>query len=112
MSPVSLLVYPLASLLDSYEMLVMALEASVEVLNMENVIEQLLHEERKMKDEDQGSTSAATPQEVMSVKHKESPDVTFVINLGINSKSVICMNKKRSWDWKADRLVIRRWSIK
>ena len=42
-------VYLLASLLDSYNVLVTALEASAEVPKMEVVTERLLHEERKMK---------------------------------------------------------------
>ena len=42
-------VYLLASLPDSYEMLVTALEANTEVPNMETVIERLLHEEQKLK---------------------------------------------------------------
>ena len=40
-------IYLLASLPDSYEMLVTALEANTEVLNVETVIEWLLHKERK-----------------------------------------------------------------
>lgn len=43
-------VYLLASLPDSYNMLVTALEASADVPAMEVVTERLLHEERKMKD--------------------------------------------------------------
>ena len=40
-------VYLLASLPESYEMLVAALEANTEVPSMETVIEQLLHKEQK-----------------------------------------------------------------
>ena len=40
-------VYRLASLPESYEMLVAALEANTEVPSMETVIEQLLHKEQK-----------------------------------------------------------------
>ena len=43
-------VHLLASLPGSYNMLVTALEASVEVLKIEVVTEQLLHEERKLKE--------------------------------------------------------------
>ena len=43
-------VHLLASLPDSYNMLVTALEASADVPQMEVVIERLLHEERKQKD--------------------------------------------------------------
>ena len=61
----------LAKLHDSYEMLVAALEARVEVLIMETAIEWLLHEKWKMKEKDQGSTSVASPQEVISARHKK-----------------------------------------
>ena len=65
-------VYLLASLPDSYEMLVTALEASENVPTMETVIERLLHEERKRKEKDQGTSSAASPcEEVMTVKYKK-----------------------------------------
>ena len=50
-------VYLLASLPDSYEMLVTALEANTDVPSMETVIERLLHEEQKLKDKNQGSLS-------------------------------------------------------
>ena len=51
-------VYLLASLPDSYEMLVTALEASDSVPTMEIV---RLHEERKRKEKDQGTSSAVSP---------------------------------------------------
>ena len=44
-------VYQLASLPDSYEMLVTALEVNTEVQNMKTVIEPLLHEEQKLQKE-------------------------------------------------------------
>ena len=94
-------VYLLASLPDSYEMLVTALEASVEVPNMETAIEWLLHEERKMKEKDQRSISAATPQEVMSVRHKKRGLRCYFCNkLGHKQQNcyMICTNEKRSWD--------------
>ena len=53
-------VHLLASLPDSYGVLVTALEASSEVPKMEVVTERLLHEERKQKEKDsQGSSSKA-----------------------------------------------------
>ena len=65
-------VYLLASLPDSYEMLVTALEANTEVPNMETVIERLLHEERKIKEKDQGSLpSGDSKEEAMTLKHKK-----------------------------------------
>ena len=64
-------VYLLASLPDSYEMLVTALEANTEVPNMEIVIERLLHEERKRKEKDQGSLPPVdSKEEAMTLKHK------------------------------------------
>ena len=56
-------VYLLASLPDSYEMLVTALEANKDVPNMETVIERLLNEEQKMKEKDQGSLSTGEVRE-------------------------------------------------
>ena len=65
-------VYLLASLPNSYEMLVTALEANTEVPNMETVIERLLHEERKIKEKDQGSLpSGDSKEEAMTLKHKK-----------------------------------------
>ena len=65
-------VYLLASLPESYEMLVTALEANAEVPNMETVIERLLHEEQKLKEKNQGSSpSRDSKEEVMIVKHKK-----------------------------------------
>ena len=51
-------VYEEASLPDSYNVLVTALEASENVPKMEVVTERLLHEERKSKDRADTSTSA------------------------------------------------------
>ena len=65
-------VYLLASLPDSYEMLVTALEANTDVPSMETVIERLLHEEQKLKDKNQGSLSTYNgKEEAMTLKHKK-----------------------------------------
>ena len=53
-------VYLLASLPDSFSMLVTALEASPEVPAMELVTERLLHEERKMKERQKDETEEPT----------------------------------------------------
>ena len=53
-------VYLLASLPESYDILVTAVEASVEVPKMEIVTEQLLHEERKIKEKHGSETSDGT----------------------------------------------------
>ena len=59
------------SLLDSYEMLVTALEANTEVPNMETVIERLLHEEQKLKKNQESLSSRDAKEEVMTLKHKK-----------------------------------------
>lgn len=55
-------VYLLASLPESYDMLVTALEANADVPQMEVVMERLLHEERKLKDrgDDRDQSKAMT----------------------------------------------------
>ena len=55
----------LASLPESYDMLVTALEASPEVPNLEIVTERLLHEETKQRDKE----SSTTEVRVMTSKH-------------------------------------------
>ena len=67
-------VYLLASLPESYNMLVTALEANEEVPKMEVVTERLLHEERKLKN--RGGSTGACSEKVMTVKqqsHKKGP---------------------------------------
>ncbi len=59
-------VHLLASLPESYDILVTALEANVEVPKMETVTERLLHEERKMK-ERSGSETNATNDEMKAM---------------------------------------------
>ena len=60
-------VYLLASLPDSYNTLVTALEANTEVPKMEVVTERLLHEERKLKERGESSCGGA---EAMLSKQK------------------------------------------
>ena len=67
-------VYLLASLPESYNMLVTALEANEEVPKMEVVTKRLLHEERKLKN--RASSTGACSEKVMTVKqqsHKKGP---------------------------------------
>ena len=59
-------VYLLASLPESYSMLVTALEANAEVPKMELVTERLLHEERKLKDREEAGRS----EKAMTANHK------------------------------------------
>ena len=63
------IVHLLASLPESYNMLVTALEANTEVPKMEHVTEWLLHEERKLKDRG----IAASSEKAMTTKHKKGP---------------------------------------
>ena len=64
-------VYLLASLSETYDMLVIALEAKPDVPNMEYVIERLLYEEQKMRDRDTSAiTHGGIKDEVMMVKQK------------------------------------------
>jgi hypothetical protein len=66
-------VHLLASLPDSYSVLVTALEASAEVPSMETVIERLLHEERKTTDSE--SSHSGNGQKAMTAKrqYKKGP---------------------------------------
>ena len=61
-------VHLLASLPESYNMLVTALEASSDVPHMEVVTERLLHEERKQKDQEDGEK---THLKAMTVTHSQ-----------------------------------------
>ena len=68
-------IYLLASLPESFNILVTALKASSDVPKMENVIERLLHEEQKLKDR---SRSGRTKEEAMTVKHKKRTSVLLL----------------------------------
>ena len=91
-------VYLLASLPDSYEMLVTALEANTDVPSMETVIEQLLHKERKVKDKNQGSLSTNNgKEEAMSLKHrKRGPRCHFCNKFGQIQRNYRKREKKLS----------------
>ena len=66
--------YLLASLPETYDMLVTALEANTDVPNMETVIERLLYEEEKMRDRDASAiTCGGIKDEAMMVKQKRRP---------------------------------------
>ena len=62
----------LASLPDSFNMLVTALEANPDVPQMEVVTERLLHEERKLKDRDGSSSETTKAMPVCSSRSKKS----------------------------------------
>ena len=77
-------------------MLVTALEANIVVPNMETVVERLLHEEQKTKEKDQGSTSAASPQEVMSARHKKRrPRCYFCNKLGHKQRNCYMYEREK-----------------
>ena len=61
-------VHLLASLLESYDMLVTALEASPEVLRLEIVAERLLHKETKQR----GNKSSTIELKAITSKHQTS----------------------------------------
>ena len=65
-------IYLLPSLPESYDMLVTALEANADVPDMKTVTERLLHEERKIKDQNASSaTLEGIKEEAMVVKQKK-----------------------------------------
>ena len=61
-------VYLLASLPESFDVLVTALEANSTVPEMETVVERLLHEERKLKEKDPSSMTES--EGAMTLKHR------------------------------------------
>ena len=61
-------VYLLASLPESFDVLVTALEANATVPEMETVMERLLHEERKLKEKDPSITTES--EGAMTLKHR------------------------------------------
>ena len=63
-------VYLLASLPDSYNVLVTALEASAEVLKLEVVTERILHQERKAKEEAYSTNENAMPSRAVPCRPK------------------------------------------
>ena len=66
-------VHLLASLLDSFDMLVTALEANKQVPKMESVTEHLLHEEHKLKDKKGDHNKVIISQSKFVHKKGESP---------------------------------------
>ena len=64
-------VYLLASLPESFDTLVTALESNVDVPQMDTVIERLIHEERKLKDR-QGSSEPRNSG-ALAARHKNKP---------------------------------------
>jgi len=72
-------VYLLASLPESYDMIVTALEANDEVPKMEAVTERLLHEERKLKERTAtGSRVKRKSWQPNTIRRKRDPGVTTV----------------------------------
>ena len=73
-------VYLLASLPESYDMLVTALEANAEVPDMKTVTERLLHEERKIKD--RNGASVAKEEALVMHQNKRGPRCHFCKKFG------------------------------
>ena len=67
-------VHILASLPDSFQMLVTALEASPEVPKLEVVLERLMHEEKKLKEK---SEQIRTPQDALFIRSKSRGPTCF-----------------------------------
>ena len=85
-------IHLLASLRESYDMLVMALEASPEVPKLEIVTERFLHEETKQRDKE----SSTKEVKAMTSKH-QNPEkvqsVTIVVGLGASKRNAECYYK-------------------
>ena len=76
-------VYLLASLPDSYSMLVTALEANVEVPKLEVVTERLLHEERKQKTRSNPTSESGTgEEEALAARYGKGPRCHYCKKLG------------------------------
>ena len=74
-------VHLLASLPESYNMLVTALEASVEVPKLELVTERLLHEERKLRDRE-GATAGSVKAMTVKQPYKKGPKCHYCKRFG------------------------------
>lgn len=74
-------IYLLASLPESFNALVTALEACDDVSKMDSVIEKLLHEEQKLIDRGHGCTSAKEPA-LMAKHRKKGPQCHFCKKFG------------------------------
>ena len=75
-------VYLLASLLELFDMLVTALEASSDVPQMETVIEQLLYEEQKMKDCSMSGRTSTTEETMIVKQRRKGPKCYFCEKYG------------------------------
>ena len=92
-------IYLLASLPESYEMLVTALEANTQVPNMETVTEWLLHEESKLKSREDLATSAE--ETLMAKYRKRGPRCHFCHKLGHIQKN--CREREKLMSREGDR---------
>jgi hypothetical protein len=82
-------VHLLASLPESYDILITALEANVEVPKMETVTERLLHEERKMKERSVSETNDEMKAMFANRQSKgRVPNVTIVESLDTLNETV------------------------
>ena len=75
-------VYLLASLLELFDMLVTALEASSDIPQMETVIEQLLYEKQKMKDCSMSGRTSTTEETMIVKQRRKGPKCYFCEKYG------------------------------
>ena len=82
-------VHLLASSLESYNILVTALEANVVVMKIEVVIERLMHEELKLKDRAGAGTSSQKAMVVKPSPKRKGPKFHYCKNLAISDENVM-----------------------
>ena len=81
--------YLLASLPESYDMLVTALQANVDVSKMEVVTERLLHEERKMNERTEPGTVSEKAMAVRPRQKKMGPKCHYCGKLGHIKRGIV-----------------------
>jgi hypothetical protein len=98
-------VYLLASLPESYNMLVTALEANETVLGMKTVVERLIHEEKKLQDRATPSNSASGRVWLRDISKRKAQDVTFIRNS--DTSNVIATTNFRRLQMRSIQLTAR-----
>jgi len=99
-------VYLLASLPDSYSVLVAALEANTNVPTLANVREHLLHKKTKLK-------GKAVQEGTLAASFKRKPRCNFLINLATLSRSLKNMVSTRlQASWSMLKRKLKVWAFK